>query len=72
MVKKAIAKAKKMKYHAKSILELDAQKWLIGYELVAALKQEKLIDDEVFLGIPYLLDYKNKHTLLLAVDPCQK
>ena len=72
MVNKTVARAKRLKYHMTSILELPAEKWLIGYELAKELKKQGHMDEDTFLGVPYLLDYKEKETLLLATDPCQK
>lgn len=70
-----IDKAQKMKHRLTSIHELKAGKWLIGYKLVQDLKASmykgQAIDDEKFLGVPYLIDYKEKETLLLATNPLE-
>lgn len=71
-----VRKANKMANRIKKLHEIKPKKWLLGFKLVLELKgsayKGETINEDTFLGIPYLIDYKEPFSLLIATDPLEK
>jgi len=64
-----------MESRLRKIHEMKTGKWILGFALAGGLKADPLaktfITDEKFLGSPYLIDYKEPDTMLIATNPLE-